>query len=169
VRGTLVALAAWALVGCPGPGAPPGGGVPGRCDDPVEAGLACMELLVDQEMRPVVDEAPVELVFGPQGGWHLDVGVRFAGLDPAGATLTYVVVRERDRAELSRVRFAINPRRLVSVPPYQLRPRDLAILDVASASEVVGERVTIETRIEDAEGAELARDVVTLRVVDEDP
>nr|MDQ3037790.1 hypothetical protein [Myxococcota bacterium] len=110
----------------------------------------------------------IELVFGPQGGWHVDAGVRLRGIDATGTTITYEARREEDGRVLSTVRLGITPRRLIEDGAYLVRTGDLVAFEIASANEVLDRMVTIEARLEDANGAELASDVRTLRVVDEE-
>ncbi|HHH12242.1 MAG TPA: hypothetical protein ENK23_09260 [Sorangium sp.] len=38
---------------------------------------------------PVEDGDAIELVFGSQGGWHINLAARFVGVRPDGATVTY--------------------------------------------------------------------------------
>lgn len=146
-------------------GGPPPGAPAGACAE-VEAGVACLELGIGAEAAPAVDGADVELVFGPQGGWHVDAGVRLRGIDAAGTAVTYEARREDDGLVLSTVRLGVNPRRLIEQSPYLVRTGDLVAFEIESDDAVLDRMITIEVRLEDASGAEIASDVRTLRVVD---
>lgn len=128
-----------------------------------------MELGVGPDAVPALDGDEIELVFGPQGGWHVEVGVRLTGLDPEGTVVTYEAYREEDGALLSRMRYAVNPRRLVAEGDASVRRGDLAIFDIASSDEVADRDVTITARLEDESGQVIATDLRTLRVVDREP
>ena len=125
-----------------------------------------MELGVGEDAVPARDGDEIELVFGPQGGWHVEVGVRLVEIDPGGTVVVYEARREEDGALLSQMRYAVNVRRLEDDGDARVRRGDLAIFDIASADEVVDRDVTIEARLEAESGQVIASDVRTLRVVD---
>ena len=162
-RTALLALAAALLAGaCREPTPEP---VRGRCED-AEPGVACLEIAAGADAAPVADGSEVELVFGPQGGWHVEVGMRFLGIDTEGTLLTYEARREEDGAIVSTMRYGITPRRLGTDGDYRLRTGDLVVFDITSADQIADRAITIEARLEDENGAEIASDVRTLEVVD---
>jgi hypothetical protein len=136
-----------------------------RCADP---DAACVELGIGPDVSPIADGAEIELVHGPQGGWHVELGVRFTDIDPSGATLVYEAHND-DGERLSRMRYGITPRRLVVDGHHQVRPDDLVIFDIDSGDRVRDRVVTFEVRLEDETGVEISSDVRTLRVVDLQP
>jgi hypothetical protein len=139
--------------------------VRGRCED-AEAGVACMEIADGADASPIADGSEVELVFGPQGGWHVEVGMRFRGIDTEGTLLTYEARREDDGEIVSTMRYGITPRRLGTDGDHRLRTGDLVVFDITSADQITDRAITIEARLEDENGAEVASDVRTLQVVD---
>jgi hypothetical protein len=131
-----------AVVGCGCRPAPPGVAHPRPCETARsdDAGLrSCVELVLAE--RP-------ELVHGPQGGWHVELGVRMEVESSEDLILVYGAQRERDGAQIGSLRLAVEPRRLRSEPPYLVREGDLLIFDVASAAEVALEPVTITATLE---------------------
>lgn len=141
--------------------------VVGPCES-ADSGMACLELGVGADATPIADESPIDLVHGPQGGWHVEVGVRLLHIDAEGTTLIYEARREEDDTVLSTVRYGITPRRLIESGPYLVRANDLVVFEITSPDAVLDQRVTFEARIEDENGIELASDVRTLLVVDEE-
>jgi hypothetical protein len=78
----LTAAAVLASIAC---GAS-GGAVPAP-----DAGTSALEVEVGTgqfEFEPLVDDAPVDVVCGPQGGQHIWVSVRARNLDPAHASVS---------------------------------------------------------------------------------
>jgi len=147
------------LVAC-GPGPAP---VPvGRCDQ-ADAGPSCVELGVGPDAAIAVDTVP--LVHGPQGGWHLEVGLRFRATEVGDDLAVEYEARGEDDRVLGSVRYAIEPRRLVRDGESILRQGDIVILDVASGDEVLDTRVTIEVRISQGDAAATPIDERALRVV----
>jgi hypothetical protein len=141
--------------------------VPGRCasTDGRRAGL-CAELGVGPRAEPVAEEGEIELVHGPQGGWHLEVGVRIVGEVPEGLVVSYRVRRANDDAVLGTSRFALSPRRLRSEGEYAVRSGDIVVLDVEHGSQVVGIAIELEMTLTDAAGATVAGDARMLTIVD---
>ena len=71
------------------------------------------------------------LVHGPQGGWHLEVGLRFRAAEVGDDLAVEYEARGEDDRVLGTVRYAIEPRRLVREGESLLRTGDILILDVA--------------------------------------
>jgi hypothetical protein len=157
----LAASLALGLLAC----GPPGRAPLGACLERDGGAGACVELGTGPAATPVHDGADVELVHGPQGGWHLDVGARLLEVAADGLVLAYEV-RTTEGAVLGSVRYAINARRLVVDGPYLVRAGDIVILDITDGSEVTGTRVEVEVRLEDAARAVLAADARELVIVD---
>ena len=109
----------------------------------------------------------IELVLGPQGGWHVDLTARGVNLLPDGLTLRYEV---RDDARPTAWNFpvaaALNARRVVAEGKGWARVGDRAVFDIRAGAEVTGRSVRITVRAERA-GAVVAEDSRAVRVVDE--
>lgn len=163
-RNVLLAVFIAGSSGCREPEFPDG--ATGRCDDP---DVPCVELGVGPEIVPVADDEEIELVHGPQGGWHVELGVRFTGIDPLAITLVYEAHREDDGELVAQMRYGITPRRLGVDGHHRLRAEDLVIFDIDSGDQVRSRRTTFTVRIEDESGAELASDTRTLRIIDREP
>lgn len=125
-----------------------------------------MELVFGDDAVLLADEAEVELIHGPQGGYHVVAGVRMIGVDADGKIVVYRATRERDGALLSEMRYGITARRLTADGAFRVRSGDFVILDVTGPDQIAGELLTVEARLETSEGAELATDVRTLSVID---
>jgi hypothetical protein len=109
----------------------------------------------------------MEIVFGPQGGWHLYVSCRIYNVTVDGALLTYRT--ERDGVLISMPNgYRLEPRRLVRARDHYLRVGDLAIFDITMPSDVVGDTVTVTVTIEPPDGDPVT-DARTAMVVDEVP
>jgi hypothetical protein len=117
--------------------------------------------------EPLVEGGPIELVFGPQGGWHVDLTVRAVNLAPDGITLRYEV-RDDTRAVPWNfpVSASLNARRVVLDGEGWVRVGDRAVFDVRAASEVEGRVLQVTVRAERG-GVVVAEDRRTLRVVDD--
>ena len=93
----------------------------------------------------------VELVRGPQGGWHLTVAARVWLDDPAGPDeliLRYEALRPTG-ALLGMTRLKLDAVRFLREGDHWLRLGDLLILDVNSAAEVVGMTLEISATAQD--------------------
>lgn len=134
---TLAIALGIGLAAC-GP-APPPGRVLGRCEL-VDAGAACVELGVGAAAEVAAETIPI--VHGPQGGWHLEVGLR---LGPGAAVPDAVEYSVRYEARMiGRMRYAIEPRLLErDEGGWRRRVGDIVILDVADGSEVIGREVEV--------------------------
>lgn len=112
------------------------------------------------------DGDDMELVAGPQGGWHLDVAVWFDGFGPGGVQLNYEAVN----VEGDRVSFVTQAQLFqVSVIPAETgwyRFGDRIVMDIRNTDEVVGEELIL--RLTAALGDQTWSDELTVRVVDEE-
>ncbi len=110
------------------------------------------------------DGAGIELVQGPQGGWHLDVTVRASGFDPDGVLLSYVA--EQGGASVSFATSAVLSEGSVLLTEDGWdRVGDRVVLDIGSADEVVGAEVVVSVTAE--LGGETWSDTATVMVVDQ--
>ncbi len=113
--------------------------------------------------EPVAEGGELELVHGPQGGWHVVGAVRMGGFAPDGTVLTYTV---RDGATpLVEVPIALRTSRLVRDGAGYLKLGDLLIFPITGPADVVGHAVTIEARVT-RDGAELAAATLDATIVD---
>lgn len=110
--------------------------------------------------------AEVELVFGPQGGWHFDLGARVTAPDVEGVTLEYAV---RDPATGQAMHHAatvtLNARRVLREGDGWLRVGDRAVLDVPDGNALVGRSLELSV-LAAAPGGARARDLRRVTVVD---
>ena len=111
--------------------------------------------------------APVELVMGPQGGYHVEVAVRVRGLDLEGVAVTYDAVRVRDGAVLSHTPYVFSGARFVRDGDAFVHTGDLAILSIDGPADVVGQ--ALELRVSVASGTSMLTDARQVSVVDERP
>ena len=133
--------------------------------EPIDLGEPWLELGAGQTaFEPLQDDDVVELVAGPQGGWHVDVSVRFGGMWPDGVTLTYgawlddALVSFESSAQLSE-------NSVLVIDDGWERVADRIVFDIAETSEVVGQ--TLELRLAcTSEQGDLA-DVRQVALVDE--
>jgi len=110
----------------------------------------------------------VELVHGPQGGWHVDLALRFGGFGPDGVQLRYRALDPDTRSELSFTTEALLQERLVRpIEGGWERLGDRVVFDIAAADEVLATEVLIEvTASDDGDSWSDSRGIL---VVDEDP
>lgn len=105
----------------------------------------------------------LELVHGPQGGWHVVLAARLSGFDPEGTVLTYGVYD--GTTLLTETPVAITVRRLVRDGTAYLKLGDLLIFAIGGPGEIVGR--TVEIRAEIRSGTTLlAMDRRTVSIVD---
>ena len=117
---------------------------------------------------PLDDGDPVELVHGPQGGYHLQVTCRIHVANPDALTLHYRAFRE-DGTMLGDVGLAINERRLVREGMHWLRAAsDRLILDITGPADVVNTHLRIEAVLTNL-ATPIAADSRRIFVVDEQP
>lgn len=86
----------------------------------------------------------IELVAGPQGGWHVDVSVRGEGLEPDGLWLYYEAVDPRDDSELSFVTSSLLSESSVLFDDEGwLRLGEWVVFDIEGPEDVVGTEVCL--------------------------
>lgn len=156
----VVPIAALALLAC---AEGPTEGEPDAAPDVpaprVELGTGDLSFVALPETDPTL-----ELVHGPQGGYHVHLSVRLWQLAPDRLSLTYQVVRPGG-AQLARVPLLLDSARFVREGDHLMRYGDLAILDIATADDVVGDTVIVRVSATAADGAS-ATDERTVTIVD---
>ena len=110
----------------------------------------------------------IELVHGPQGGFHLEATALF-GLDasPDMHVLRYDAIR-LDGSTLGTTQIALNERRLTRACGGWFRGGDIVVLMIAGPADVVGTDLDLVVSVLDADG-EVVRDERRVRVVDVTP
>lgn len=143
--------------------------VPARTDAPdvddgvpteieIGTGLAAFEPLT-----PEVGE--LELVHGPQGGYHVYLSMRVHGVAPA--TFGWRVTRLSDEHALAYFTLGVSPTTFMQMGDQLERVGDRAIFDTATPDAALG-AVRVEASITDAAGT-LATQTITAIVVDREP
>lgn len=113
------------------------------------------------------DEAPtLEIVHGPQGGYHVYLSMRVTGLEPA--TLLWHVVREHDARVLAHLDLIARRGTFVEVDGALQRVGDLVVLDVLSPADVFMRDIRIEASATSASGSRATATRV-VRIVDAEP
>lgn len=97
---------------------------------------------------PLVDGGTIELVHGPQGGYHVPVTSRIFGFDPEGRIVHYVAERP-DGTVLAESSLALMTRRLTPDEGGWLRLGDRVIFDVTGPADVVGQTIVLRLTLED--------------------
>jgi len=116
---------------------------------------------------PLSDGDAVELIYGPQGGWHLNLGARVGGIGPDSVILTY---RIWDVARTHQVGYPIK-----MVPTLSPSPDDdsfeqcgiSVVLAIEAPEDVVQHKLLVETELID--GSLVVRDARTVVIVDREP
>ncbi len=112
--------------------------------------------------------ASMELVAGPQGGWHLDVSVRLYDITVEGLLLSYRT--EQDGTTISMPgEFLLSERRLIRDGDRWLRQGDQLIFDILGPEEVVGETVDVFVVAAPPDGPPVMDARMGVLVVDEEP
>lgn len=113
---------------------------------------------------PIPDEgAELELVHGPQGGWHVHLSLRTRGFAPTG--LIYEITRLSDGELVCMLALGVREGTFVERDGALERVGDFAIFSISSAEEIVGEDVLVRASLYDAERTSVT-DEVHARVVD---
>lgn len=170
-RVAVLAVALVCLAGCGDDGAGTG----------VDAGLAAPDAGPDGPMvqigagesafEPIAASgAELEVVMGPQGGWHVWLSCLFSGLSPDGLLLSFDV-REDGRAAMWNLpaEYALTVDRVTPDGTGYLKVGTRAVFDIMSAAEVVGRMVTVRACLTPPGGAAPACDSRLVRLVDNVP
>ncbi len=128
-------------------------------------GVSAFELLPSEG-------AVLELVRGPQGGFHVYGAVRLARIDPDGAELDYEVRRADDGSTLTLVRRVRLSRRRIQLRTggCMFRLGDLLIFDpdrFSVPADVEGLQVEVSATLRTADGVDF-QDARAVRLVDEE-
>ncbi len=88
-----------------------------------------------------LEEDHMEVVFGPQGGWHIEPAVRGWGLPVEGLVLAYDLVDASGASWVIAVEARLSEDRVVPLADGGWeRVGDRLVLEIKSEEEVVGER-----------------------------
>lgn len=159
---TWAAVAAAVVSGCGGFAADPAGGSSGPGEAlAVELGGGRTEFVELTGDRP-----ELEVVSGPQGGWHFELTLRLTNYDGGDLVLDY---RARDEAGADlgfSAQYAVDAERLLELDDGRhVRVGDRVVLDVTGPEVVADTNVVVECRA--LRGTEeLASDTRTVRAVD---
>jgi len=108
--------------------------------------------------------ADLELIAGPQGGWHLEATARLYELTVEGLLLSYRI--ERGGTVISMpVEFALSERRLTRDGDRWLRAGDQVRFEITEPADVVGDVVEIIVTANPTDG-EAVTDSRTITVID---
>jgi hypothetical protein len=116
---------------------------------------------------PLSDGDAVELVYGPQGGWHLNLGARVGGIGPDSVILTY---RVWDAAKTHQVGYPIKmvPTLSPSTEDDSLEQCGISVvLAIGAPEDVLQDELLIEIELFD--GPLVVRDARSVIIVDREP
>ena len=114
--------------------------------------------------------AALELVMGPQGGWHVLLTCRFTGLSPDGLLLRYDVGEAgRDAMWNMTAEYALTRDRVTPDGTGFVRVGDRAVFDITGPADVVGKMLTVRACLEPPGGATPVCDSRLVQIVDEIP
>ncbi len=125
----------------------------------IGTGLMAYEALPDEG-------ATLELVHGPQGGWHVHLSLRVHDFAPTG--LTYEITRVRDGRVVCLLPLGVRDGTFTRRDDFEERVGDFAIFDVRDPAEVVGEAVVVRATLYDATASSI-EDTLEARVIDAVP
>lgn len=117
------------------------------------------------DFEPLADGQSVELVAGPQGGWHIDTAVWFGGFGPNGVTLTYDAVDTSAQRVSYITQGELYETNVLDADEGWYRVGDRVVMDIDSADEVVGQELIL--RVTAALGEQTWSDERSVSVVDE--
>ena len=108
--------------------------------------------------------AELELVAGPQGGWHIDVTTRLYELTIEQLLLTYEITRDGEVVSMPR-QFMLREALVLREGDHYLRAGDFVPFDISQPADIVGDIVVVRVTAEAADGAR-AEDERTVTIVD---
>jgi hypothetical protein len=129
-------------VGCPPPDDPDVGFIGDAGPPELEVGTG------DGAFVALSNGDSLELIHGPQGGWHVIVSARMSGVELDGAQLVIEVIAGDGAEVLARVSLALLERRLDREGPSYFKLNNFLIFDVAGPSEIADRDVVIRARLE---------------------
>jgi len=115
---------------------------------------------------PLEQGDAIELVAGPQGGWHLDVSVWFGGFGPGGVQLTYEAVDTAANRVSFVTRAELFESSVIPADEGWYRLGDRIVLDIADIDEVVGSELIL--RVTASLEGQTWSDELRVEVADED-
>ncbi len=153
-------LAAAAVLGACSPKPPAGGGIDSAAADTAAPRAVELELGQGRAAFGPVD-AGLLLVYGPQGGWHVEPALRVHGLSPDGLRLGWSGDDAATGAPLAySVSAELSPRSVVPLADGGWdRVGDLLVFDVADDADVLGRPLRVRARLEEAAGGALVAEV----------
>jgi hypothetical protein len=159
----FLSLSALVVLACLGDSAEESGsgGVSSKPTVRLGAGRTSYEELPKQGAR-------LEIVSGPQGGWHFEHTLLISGFDPEGAVVEYTVQDPSTGASIGfDAVYVLRRKGLVETDGGQLlRVGDRTVLDIAAPAEVEGR--TFELRcVASRDGEPLAEDSVRFLATDD--
>jgi len=160
----ILAVALMSACGTTSPRPAPDAGTPPTGD----AGPPTVELGVgDSEFLPLAEGADAELVFGPQGGYHIVFGACLRGLTPVDGMVLSYDVRRADGALLGETPLGITVARLLRKPDGGFaRVGDFVVLSITGPPDVLGATLTVHVSLRDAGGTLVDEDTRHVVVVD---
>ena len=113
---------------------------------------------------PLDEGDDVELVAGPQGGWHIDVSVWFDGFGPGGIELNYEAVDESANRISFLTRSELTEDNVLPADTGWYRFGDRIVLDIQGTDEVVEQELIL--RLTAVLGEQTWSDELRVQVVD---
>ncbi|MCZ7685243.1 MAG: hypothetical protein M5U28_43305 [Sandaracinaceae bacterium] len=112
--------------------------------------------------------AQLELVAGPQGGWHVDLTTRIWDVELDGLRTAYEAFPAGDTTRVSLpTELVLSSSRVVREGDHWLRAGDFLQLDVTGPADVVGRDLDVRVRVEDPAGR-TAEDTRRVVIVDQE-
>ncbi len=161
-------LACFALAACAAEPAddPKGGASPALEETGAPAVEALLTLgLGRTAFSPLTEE--VGLVYGPQGGWHIEPALRVQGPGPEGLALRWEGLDATSGQLLTYPNtVALSERNVVRAADGSWeRVGDLLIFDVSDDAEVLDRAVRVRAALTDTTGAPLAEVEATVQII----
>lgn len=114
----------------------------------------------------IPEAAELELISGPQGGWHVWVTARIWDERIDGLIISYEAVPVGSTARITMpTELMLNSSRVVREGDHWLRAGDFTVFDITGPPGVVGMQLVLTVRIRDTAG-NMAEDSRTVTIVD---
>lgn len=114
----------------------------------------------------IPDAAELELISGPQGGWHVWVTARIWDEQIDGLIISYEAVPVGSTTPITMpTELELDATRVVREGDHWLRAGDFTVFDVSGPPSVVGMQLVLTVRIRDVDG-NVAEDSRTVTIVD---
>lgn len=119
--------------------------------------------------EPIAEGADLELVAGPQGGWHVWVTARIWNSRIDGLIIDYEAVPVGGTEPVSMpTQLELRADRVVHEGDHFLRAGDFVVMDITGPSDLVGVELVLRVRITDTTGRS-ASDERRVTIVDRLP